>query len=437
MSASEHGGGSETGTPYVSLKRTYMILLIVYGLGAVFALLAGAALTWHVDPYSECLLYSHPVGDRIEYGHEAICETIAYLYLGCVIGAITMFYITFKHRRQFLDFFNSGNFTKSEQLLTVNKPILQGHTVLTLVLVTLTLAVTAGYGVACNNISDKLTGQLRQKLNKDPNLLRGEKIDERFHDDNQFWRYTGEVRNPFGQDLYTVRMTCRTIFTDPNNHQELHDNHVKTFNNYYGYWFKEDLFAYDARYQAILQNGLIEATLAGGWISVLLWVGSIIFIIIQRTYIRREKNKFDRFSPHNNMMDSMRRGEGSMISGSGYYAGNMSNFARGGLRGSNQSMKSLRSRRDVDELAFASLGLPSHTGTMTSGYNSAQQTPFPDNNIPYPVGDVAQPLQLPVGGGQRSVMQGYPPVHYNSQQHYPSQQPGHTYLQDNMETEIM
>ena len=73
MSASEHGGGggSETGTPYVSLKRTYMILLIVYGLGAVFALLAGAALTWHVDPYSECLLYSHPVGDRIEYGHEA------------------------------------------------------------------------------------------------------------------------------------------------------------------------------------------------------------------------------------------------------------------------------------------------------------------------------------------------------------------------------
>ena len=74
-------------------------------------------------------------------------------------------------------------------------------------------------------------------------------VHKRFHDDNQFWRYTGEVRNPFGQDLYTVRMTCRTIFTDPNNHQELHDNHVKTFNNYYGYWFKEDLFAYDARYQ--------------------------------------------------------------------------------------------------------------------------------------------------------------------------------------------
>ena len=84
------------------------------------------------------------------------------------------------------------------------------------------------------------------------------------------------------------------------------------------------------RVQAILQNGLIEATLAGGWISVLLWVGSIIFIIIQRTYIRREKNKFDRFSEHNTMMDSMRQKEGSMISGAtGYYSGNMSNFVRG------------------------------------------------------------------------------------------------------------
>ena len=91
-----------------------------------------------------------------------------------------MFYITFKHRRQFLEFYNSGNFTKSEQLLTVNKPIIQGHSVLTVAILLLTIAVTAGYGVACGNISDKLSGQLRGKLNKDPNILRGEKIDERF-----------------------------------------------------------------------------------------------------------------------------------------------------------------------------------------------------------------------------------------------------------------
>ena len=52
----------------------------------------------------------------------------------------------------------------------------------------------------------------------------------------------------------------------------------------------------------------------------------------------------------------------------------------GGLRGSNQSMKSVRSssrRHDMDDLAFASLGMPQQplggghpSGTLTSGYNS-------------------------------------------------------------------
>ena len=50
---------------------------------------------------------------------------------------------------------------------------------LALTLVILTVSVTAGYGVACSNISAKLTGQLRTKLNQDPDILRGERIDER------------------------------------------------------------------------------------------------------------------------------------------------------------------------------------------------------------------------------------------------------------------
>ena len=76
--------------------------------------------------------------------------------------------------QKFLDiqFSLLGNFIKSEKLLTVNKPILYGHTVLTLVLVTLAMAVTAGYGVACNNISDKLTGQVRK--GEIPNIQTGQ-----------------------------------------------------------------------------------------------------------------------------------------------------------------------------------------------------------------------------------------------------------------------
>jgi len=428
-----------SGTPYVSLKRTYVILLIVYGCGAGFALLAGAALTWHVDPYSECLLYSGPVGNKIEYGHEAICETIAYLYLGCVIGAITMFYITFMHRKKFLDFFNSGNFTKSEQLLTVNKPILMGHSVITLAIVILTLALTIGYSVACNNISDREYLNIREKLSKDPTLARGEAIDERLNEDHKFWKYTSKVSNTFGQDLYVPRITCRAVFTDPDVHQKLRDAHADKYKNYYSLWYKVDLYAFDSRTQAILQNNLIEATLAGGWISVLLWVGSIIFIIIQRTYIRKEKNKFDRFNPHNMIDGGSMRKDGSMISGypgSGYTSGNMSNFQRGGLRGSNQSMKSVRSRRDVDELAFASLGLTSQTGTMTSGYQSHNGD----------MGQLSRPMLPPVHNNAhmqnfRQPMQMQMQPSAGHMQYVPNQYTGqpmnHTYLHDNTETEIM
>ena len=85
---------------------------------------------------------------------------------------------------------------------------------------------------------------------------------------------------------------------------------------------------------------------------------------------------------------------------SGYYSGNgnMSNFQRGGLRGSNQSMRSVRSRRDVDELAFASLGIPSNTGTLTSGYNS--QVPYQDTPA-YPVdqGQFIRQQQVRPGAG--------------------------------------
>ena len=36
--------------------------------------------------------------------------------------------------------------------------------------------------------------------------LRGERIDERFTDDNEFWRYTGKIGNPYGDPLYEVQI---------------------------------------------------------------------------------------------------------------------------------------------------------------------------------------------------------------------------------------
>lgn len=45
----------------------------------------------------------------------ADCEVIGYLYLGCIVGSLVMFYITFKHRSELAEFYRSGQFTKSDQ----------------------------------------------------------------------------------------------------------------------------------------------------------------------------------------------------------------------------------------------------------------------------------------------------------------------------------
>jgi hypothetical protein len=115
------------------------------------------------------------------------------LFLGCIVGAVVMFYITFKNRSELMGFYNTGQFTISDKVLTISNKIMTGHFIITLAVILLTLALTTGYQIACDNINDIINGRLRTKLNRDPNVLRGEKIDERFNDDHQFWHYTAEI----------------------------------------------------------------------------------------------------------------------------------------------------------------------------------------------------------------------------------------------------
>lgn len=391
--------------------------------------LAGATLVAHVTPFSECLLYSGNVGDKISYGSEYYCHSIGYLFLACIVGAIVMFYTTFKHRRELLSFYKSGNYTKQDQIMTISTRHISWHILFTVMVTLLTIAITVGYQVACNNIGDKLWNVQRDKLNKDPNLYRGEKIDERFTDDNQFWRYTGKISNPFGNELYSIRITCRTIFTDPSVHQQLHDNHVERYSNYFSYWYKVDLFSYNSQYQAVLTNTLVEASMAGGWLSVLVWGCSLVFMLIQKFYLRKEKREFDKVSLHSGMVDGSMRKDGSLFSGSGFYNGHHSSMSRpgtlqrGGLRGSTGSVKSLRSRRDMDDLAFASLHGVGTPGTQ------------PRSHVPPPPRPQATP----------QFVGGLPINHIDQRQPAFYQQPHHQYgggdypqsRDHEMETEIM
>ncbi len=45
----------------------------------------------------------------------------------------------------------------------------------------------------------------------------------------------------------TREINSRSIMTDPDIHQRLHDSHYEQQSRYYGYWYGTDLFAYDSQ----------------------------------------------------------------------------------------------------------------------------------------------------------------------------------------------
>jgi len=424
--------------PRVSLQRTFTILLLLYCVALVAALLAGGALLAHVDPYGECLLYSYlGPGEKLYYGSEYICDGIGGFFVLTMFGAIVMFYITFKHRRELISFYKSGEITKGDKALTISNSTIASHAAITFVVIILTIATTVGYQNACSNIESKLSGKLRDKINKDPNLTRGERIDERFTDDNEFWRYTGKIGNPYGDPLYEVRITCRTIFTDPNVHQELHDNHVALFSSYFGYWYKQDLFAYNSQVQSVLTNSLVEATLAGAWLSTLVWLGALAFMIIQKYYIKREKWAGDKVSLHSGMdgsfRGSVRKYEGSMFSGSGYHSGmmpgNMSSMSRPGTGAGSTLQRGQGMRGSIDDLALMVAGAPPAQGAF-----QAQQPAVAPS---YP----GYPQQLSQYQQQQQFLpqqqQQFQPQQYQHQFQQPQYQQQQSYADQSEETEIM
>jgi len=448
----------------VTLRRTLSIMLIVYGLSVITAFLAGATLVAHADPTSECILFSYAMDGKLHYGHEAYCETIGYLFLAVIVGCVTMFYVTYKHRRDVVEFYKSGQYAVKihDEVLKLKNKYITLHGIGAVFVCCLTIALTAGYIETCNNLQEKI---LDKVLTKKASLSEGnyrDTVEEKYWDDNEFWRYNKEVRSKYagGDSVANTYITCRNIFTDPGIHQQLHDSHKEKYGNYFGYWYKQDLdFDFNAMSKAVYTNVLVEASMAGGWLSVMLWVGSLIFMLIQRFYMKKNKQKdTDRLSLHSGMDGTIRKEDMSMISGSYYQDGN-GTLSRGGtLRGSDRSVRSTRRRGDMDNLALSLHGVVTPSGPG-GGMPFQQQPSYPSypSNPGYPVPGAGYPAPAgynPSFGVNQRQVQAVPPFQPdNHQLQYQSEpvnqsllnrsyikptQPDTTYYErEQVETEIM
>lgn len=336
----------------IQAKQAMIILMIFYALVFIFGSLASLAMLTHVFPQSECILFSGVDRDKFHYGNHASCNFVGYAFLVVNCGAIFLFVKCCQEFCRRRGHAKAGKF--EDQRVPIN--IMMFHILFMTVTLLLTSIVTSGYIVACNNLHDTESKELREKLNANPYDTRGEEILTRYEDDYKFHRYTNRYGNAFGSEFYTISITCRSIFTDPEIHQKLHDTHYDTQSTYYGYWYGLDLLAYDSQYEATKTNALLEACLAGSWLTLVFLMAGLVLMLIQRFGLKKEAVEAERRSVHSTMMGSMAQGSmagtyprnGSVLSGS--MRG--SNFQRGGsLRGSDRSMKS--TRRDIDDIALS------------------------------------------------------------------------------------
>ena len=133
------------------------------------------------------------------------------------------------------------------------------------------------------------SANVKSKLTPDPYETRGEEIQTRYEDDYKFHRYTNRYGNAFGSQFYTISITCRSIFTDPEIYKKLHDTHYEQQSRYYGYWYGLDLNALDPQAKASETNALVEASLAGSWLCFASLIAGLVLMIIQRYDITMRK----------------------------------------------------------------------------------------------------------------------------------------------------
>ena len=337
------------------IERSLLFLIIIQFVGAFLSLLAGATLVAHVDPLSECVLFAWQEGDSLSYGEPHYCDIIGYGFILNNVLVIVTAYLTLRQRSNISSL--SKHFSmRNLKSLKIGKRLIILHGIVLSIVFILTVFLTVGYKSSCDQLEDHITKLLNVKLNQDPNLLRGETIEERFVEDPMFWRYAQQVTNAFGSNMYNIKASCRALFTDPDIATLLHDNHVKKYSGYFGWWYHQDIYSYDAQAQAVRTNVLIEASLAGAWMGTFVWLGATIFIFVQKKRIAKQTS-LARSGAVDTMSTRSDRSGSTLQRGSLRPGQSPASSIRltGNVYASVTSNASSYNRKDIDELALGSI----------------------------------------------------------------------------------
>ncbi|TRY81014.1 hypothetical protein TCAL_15529 [Tigriopus californicus] len=233
------------------------------------------ALTWfisvpmliHVSPENECLLFVTPY---VRYGSAATCYLmgLAPIFVAvCALVMIVLHIMQLKSLRAFLSKPGPWRSADYERPPHIYWRMVVFHGIVTVIVVTITSILTAGYVDTCQNLyrEVKTTIRGRFEVGKWGGSKGTNELYDRFANDHSIERYVNDRTDPWGRSASERSITCRSILTDFEIHYQLKLNRLNDpYNNaYIGPYSENERGLAGIRHTTIRDNLILELCLAG------------------------------------------------------------------------------------------------------------------------------------------------------------------------------
>jgi len=281
----------------MKLEGALKLYMVLYFFAFLFTFLMSIPMLLHVMPKSECLLFVKTSRDqekKFEYGSPGGCIAAGVLPLLVAVGALGLMLAQWLQLRKLRAHLDNPEMSSDEYRAECRKTfwnMIAAHCCIGGLVLVIACILSAGYALTCRSIYLIVEKEIRFRISHTPNSNRGQQqVHENFASDQSFNRYTNQNLNTLGQNRHENSITCRSLLTDKTNHFELKKNHQRNdfYSQYYGFQNNDNSLSDIGNFEhfAFQDNLRLEMTLAGAWISAVLWSIILFLMVKERHHLR-------------------------------------------------------------------------------------------------------------------------------------------------------
>eukprot|EP00090_Calanus_glacialis_P001056 TRINITY_DN10752_c0_g1_i1.p1 TRINITY_DN10752_c0_g1~~TRINITY_DN10752_c0_g1_i1.p1 ORF type:complete len:485 (+),score=71.77 TRINITY_DN10752_c0_g1_i1:100-1554(+) len=281
----------------MKLEGALKLYMVLYFFAFLFTFLMSIPMLLHVMPKSECLLFVKTSNDqekKFEYGSPGGCMAAGILPLLVALGALGLMLAQWLQLRKLRAHLDNPEMSSDEYRAECRKTfwkMIAAHCCIGGLVLVIACILSAGYALTCRSIYLIVEKEIRFRISHTPNSNRGQQqVHENFASDQSFNRYTNQNLNTLGQNRHENSITCRSLLTDKTNHFELKKNHQRNdfYSQYYGFQNNDNSLSDIGNFEhfAFQDNLRLEMTLAGAWISAVLWSIILFLMVKERHHLR-------------------------------------------------------------------------------------------------------------------------------------------------------